>query len=69
MSGRLLRRRAMRVIVAANGTFETVYDVPNHPVFVGFVFHLQVAALELAPSGAITALTSTNALSFTEGMF
>jgi hypothetical protein len=53
----------------ANGTFEVVYDVPSDPVFVGFVFHVQVAALELAPSGLITALTSTNALTFTEGIF
>ena len=52
-----------------NGTFETVYDVPDVPAFVGFEFHQQVAALELAPSGAFVALVSTNALACTKGMF
>ncbi|HEX6811751.1 MAG TPA: hypothetical protein VF384_09025 [Planctomycetota bacterium] len=56
----------MHVPVA--GSVRTAYAVPDSPVFLGFVFHQQIAVLEFAASGLL-ALTSTNALACTKGMF
>ncbi|MEZ6036081.1 MAG: hypothetical protein R3F29_01285 [Planctomycetota bacterium] len=51
------------------GAVELLIALPNALSLVGLVFQQQVVAVELDPSGAIAALTSSNALELTIGAF
>ncbi|MBL8754049.1 MAG: hypothetical protein JNK15_12185 [Planctomycetes bacterium] len=54
--------------VAANGAVTSEWSIPNQPALVGGVFHHQVVAVEVV-SGAVTALSASNAVSATIGVF
>jgi hypothetical protein len=55
--------------VIPGSTLELTLLLPSTPALVGAVLHQQVVPLELAASGAIVALTSTNRLTLTLGAF
>ena len=57
------------VYFPASGTVITTITLPNTVAIVGQQLHQQVVALELDAIGAITAMTSTNALQLTIGSF
>lgn len=52
-----------------SGSLSTQIAIPNSIALAGQVFHDQVVAIELDPLGDIAAMTSTNALSLTIGVF
>jgi len=55
--------------VPIGGSIAPALAIPNATALAGTVLHLQVAALELGATGAIVALTSTNALVLTIGAY
>lgn len=57
------------VLLPVAGTADTQLTLPNSPSLVGQSFHHQMVPLELDASLAITAITSTNALTATIGVF
>lgn len=48
---------------------DTALFLPNAPPLVGVQFHYQLVLLEVTPSLAFVAVTSTNALQLTVGSF
>ena len=60
---------AVQLVSPAGGSAETELVLPNTTAFAGFVLHHQVVTAELSTQGAITAVTSTNALTLTIGTF
>jgi hypothetical protein len=60
------------VLLAAlpsNGVLATLLAIPDVPALAGTTVHHQIAAVELGPTGALLAVTSTNALQLTIGSF
>jgi hypothetical protein len=57
------------VLLPVAGTADSQLALPNALSLVGQSFHHQMVPLELDPSSAITAITSTNALTATIGAF
>jgi hypothetical protein len=57
------------VLLPVAGTANSQLALPNTPSLVGQSFHHQMVPLELDLSSAITAITSTNALTATIGVF
>jgi hypothetical protein len=57
------------VLLPVAGTANSQLALPNTPSLVGQSFHHQMVPLELNLSSAITAITSTNALTATIGVF
>jgi hypothetical protein len=57
------------VLLPVAGTADSQLALPNTPSLVGQSFHHQMVPLELDLSSAITAITSTNALMATIGVF
>ncbi len=55
--------------VPTAGRVETTFAIPNLPVLAGLSVHQQVVAIELDGAGNILAVTSTNALRATIGVF
>ncbi|MFY9345153.1 MAG: hypothetical protein WAT39_21870 [Planctomycetota bacterium] len=55
--------------VPTNGSVVTTIAIPNSLTLAGQTLHQQVVALETSAAGAITALSSTNALTLTIGVF
>ena len=51
------------------GAVTASFAIPNTLALAAQTLHQQVVALDLTPSGAITALTSTNSLAITIGWF
>lgn len=51
------------------GFVDSSIQIPNDPMLVGADFHHQVVPVELDASGAVTAITSSNALTLTVGSF
>jgi len=57
-------------LVASGGVASSVLGLPNTPPIVGVTFYQQMLPLELDPvSGALLAVTATNTLQFTAGLF
>jgi hypothetical protein len=57
------------VLLPVAGTADSQIVLPNTPSLVGQSFHHQMVPLELDASSAITAITATNALTATIGVF
>jgi hypothetical protein len=57
------------VYLTTTGALTTSFAIPNSPALANLVLRQQVVALELDAVGAITSLTSTNALALTIGTF
>lgn len=57
------------LLVTATGTAQSTLFLPNTPPLVGLTFFHQMVPIELDPQGNILAITATNALSLTAGMF
>lgn len=57
------------VLLPVAGTADSQLALPNAPSLVGLGFHHQMVPLELDVSSAMTAVTSTNALTATIGVF
>jgi hypothetical protein len=57
------------LLVPTAGVATTSFPVPAVGALVGIVLHHQVALLEFASAGGLTALTVTNAVSLTIGSF
>jgi len=57
------------VLLPVAGTASSQLVLPNSPSLIGQSFHHQMVPLELDLSSAITAITSTNALTATIGVF
>ena len=55
-------------VPGGSGTVTSSMPIPNQPALVGGVFHHQVVAVEIG-SGGITALTGSNAVTATVGVF
>lgn len=55
--------------VAANGTATSLLFLPNVPPLVGVTFHHQMICIETDAVGACVAITATNALQLTAGLF
>jgi hypothetical protein len=51
------------------GSVSTQLAIPNQPALIGQVFHHQVVPVELAPTGGLLAVTSTNRLTALIGVF
>lgn len=56
-------------MVTTTGTATSTLLLPNIPPLVGLVFHHQMVPIELGPLGQFVAMTSTNALQLTVGIF
>jgi len=57
------------LVVTFTGTAESTLLLPNTPPLVGVTFFHQLVSIEVAPGGAWTAVTATNSLQLTGGMF
>lgn len=60
---------ALQLYLPAGGGFDLQLAIPNSSAFAGIVLYQQVIAAELDAQNAITAVTSTNALTLTIGTF
>ena len=60
---------ALGLLVPSGGQAVVPLPLPPVPALVGGVLHLQVVPIEFGVGGAITAVTSTNRLSLTLGIF
>ena len=63
----LVAPQLLDVMLPVAGVVDLALPIPDVSVFVGLVLHQQVADFELDAMGALTAVTSTNALSMTVG--
>jgi hypothetical protein len=59
----------LTLLLPNGGTVTTTLAVPNVPALVGATLRQQVASVEIAPNGAITAIGTTNGLALTIGSF
>lgn len=59
----------LEAIVTTNGAAESVLQLPNAPAIVGATFHHQMIPIEIDGLGAWTAITATNSLQLTAGIF
>jgi hypothetical protein len=57
------------LVLPSGGVAQVALTLPLVPAFAGITLHLQVAPIEFGLGGAITAVTSTNRLSLTLGIF
>lgn len=57
------------LLLPAAGSVQTQFAIPNTVVLAGQIVHQQIVPVELGALGDITALTSTNRLTLTIGMF
>jgi hypothetical protein len=60
---------SVHLLLPVAGSVQASIVLPNSIALAGQVFHQQVVPVELDAGGAITALTSTNALTLTIGVF
>ena len=56
-------------LVTTTGTAQSSFFLPNTPPLVGVTFYHQMVPIEVDGLGAWTAVTATNALQLTAGMF
>ncbi|MBL9079613.1 MAG: hypothetical protein JNL08_19070 [Planctomycetes bacterium] len=65
----LVRPDILGVVSTTTGTAQSSFFLPNVPPLVGLTFYHQMVPIEIGPQGDWIAITATNALALTAGMF